>query len=61
MGVFLVISVVLIKVTGKYFLPDMVKDNTDIESIMFHVCMVIIVLCVLIFIWGYGFPFKIER
>lgn len=60
-GIFYIISGVIIKITGKYFLPDQINSNTDIEDIMFYVSMVLIVLCILTFIWGYGFPFKIER
>ncbi len=58
---FFLISGVIIMNTGKYFLPSRVTDNTDVEDILFYVCMVLIVLSILTFIWGYGFPFQIER
>lgn len=39
-GIFCVISGVIIKITGKYFLPKMVTDNPyGIDIIIFYVCM----------------------
>jgi hypothetical protein len=56
--IFLLISYVIIKITGKYFLPNGVNDNTDITEITFYVCMALIILCVLSFILGIRISFQ---
>lgn len=59
--IFCMISVVIIRITEKYFLTKMVTENTDETDIIFYICMVLIVLSISTFIWGYGFPFNIDK